>query len=89
MIKTIAKFEVEDFTKWKAGFTEAEGLRKNAGAKDGQVFQGEGNPKLVVVIIEWDNLENAKKYFQSPALKEVQQKAGVKGVPEAALLQAL
>jgi heme-degrading monooxygenase HmoA len=89
MIMTIAKFEVEDFNKWKEGFTVAEGLRKSAGAKGGQVFQGDGNPKLVAVIIEWDNLENAKKYFQNPALKEIQQKAGVKGVPDVAVLQAL
>jgi len=89
MVKTIAKFEVEDFGKWKVGFIGAEALRKSAGAKGARVFQDDGNLKLVAVIIEWDNLENAKKYFQSPALKEVQQKAGVKGVPEVAVLQAL
>ena len=89
MLMTITKFEVEDFTKWKAGFNGAEGLRKSAGAKNAQVFQGEGNPKLVAVIIEWDNLENAKKFIQNPVLKETQQKAGVKGVPVVAVLQAL
>lgn len=85
----IAKFEVEDFAKWKAGFIAAEGLRKSAGAKSTQIFRGEGNPKLVAVISEWDNVENGKKFYQSPVLKEIQQKAGVKGVPEVAVLQAL
>ena len=89
MIMTIAKFEVEDFDKWKVGFKTAEGLRKSAGAKGGQILRGDGNAKLVAVIIEWDNLENAKKFYQSPALKEIQQQAGVKSLPEVAVLQAL
>lgn len=82
MIRMLVKYEVEDFIKWKAGFLAGESLRTAAGAKSTQAFQGADNPKLVVVITEWDSLEMAKAFSQSPALREAQQKAGVLSKPE-------
>jgi heme-degrading monooxygenase HmoA len=89
MVKILMKFEVEDFAKWKEGFKVAEGLRNAAGAKGVQVLRGDDNPKLVAVITEWDDVESAKSFSQNPALKEAQKKAGVRTLPEVAVLQAL
>lgn len=82
MIKMLTKFEVEDFSKWKAGFTAAESIRTAAGAKSAQAFQSTDNPHMVIVITEWDNLDTAKAFSQSPALREAQQKAGVLSKPD-------
>ena len=89
MIKMIMKYEVEDFAKWKAGYMAAESIRKNAGAKSTQAFQGADNPKMVAVITEWDSLEKAKAFSQSPELKEAQQKAGVSTKPEVYELKSI
>lgn len=89
MVMILGKFEVEDFAKWKAGFVATEGVRKSVGVKTAQIFQGEGNPKLVLMITEWNSLEDAKKFYQSPEMKEILKKDGVKGVPEVAVLQKL
>ena len=76
------KFEVEDFPKWKAGFMAAESLKTAAGAISAHAFQGADNPKLAIVLTEWDELEKAKAYFQSPALQEALRKSGVLSIPE-------
>ncbi len=82
MFQMLTKFEVEDFTKWKAVFLAAESIRTAAGAKSTQVFQSADNPKMVVVITEWGSLEKAKSFSQSPALREAQQKSGLLTKPE-------
>ncbi len=82
MIRMLTMFQVEDFAKWKVGFMEAASLRTAAGAKSAQAFQQTENPKMVVVITEWESLEKAKSFSQSPALREAQQKSGVLGKPE-------
>jgi len=89
MIKILTKVEVEDFGKWKVGFMSAESMRKAAGSTGSQVFQSADNPKLVVAITEWESLEKAKSYSQSPGLREVQQKAGVHGKSEFYVLESL
>ena len=89
MIKMLTKFEVEDFSKWKAGFLAAESITISAGAKSAQAFQSTDNPSMVVVITEWDNLEKAKTFSQSPALREAQQKSGVLSKPEVFELKSM
>jgi heme-degrading monooxygenase HmoA len=89
MIKILTKVEVEDFAKWKVGFMANESVRKAAGSTGSQVFQNTDNPKSVVAITEWDNLEKAKAFSASPALREAQQKAGVQSKSEAYVLESL
>jgi heme-degrading monooxygenase HmoA len=90
MIQIMTKFEVEDFPKWKTNFLAAESIRVGAGgSKVAQVFQRDDNPKMVIVITEWDSLEKAKAYSQSPALREAQQKSGTLTKPEAYKLESV
>jgi heme-degrading monooxygenase HmoA len=89
MIKMLTRFEVEDFSKWKAGFLAAENIRTAAGAKSAQAFQSTDNPRMVVVITEWDSIEKAKTFSQSPTLREAQQKSGVLLKPEVYELKSM
>ena len=89
MIKILTKVEVEDFAKWKAVFIAAESLRKAAGSTGSHVFQDADNPKSVVAITEWESLDKAKSYSQSPALREAQQKGGVHSKSEVFVLESL
>jgi heme-degrading monooxygenase HmoA len=81
--------KVEDFDKWKSGFSGPEGvaMRKAAGGKSHQIFHPADDPNTVVVLIEWDNLDNARKYFQSKEFREAQPRAGVIGMPEVHFLE--
>ena len=79
--------EVEDFKKWKPVFDEHESTRKKSGSKGARIFRSKDNPNETVVIMEWDSIENAKKFATSPDLKETMQKAGVITVPDVYFLE--
>jgi len=85
----LTKFEVEDFPRWKAVFLAAESIRTAAGAKNVQIFQGSENSNMLMVITEWDSLEKAKAFSQSPGLREAQQKSGLLSKPEVFELKSM
>ena len=86
MASILVKHTVADYATWKAGFIEHSSARKSAGSKGAQVFQSAQNPNEVVVLFEWDTLENARKFTEDPDLREAMQKAGVQGRPEISFL---
>lgn len=81
---TLGVTKVKDFAKWKAGFSEPQGtaMRKKAGGKSYRIFRSEDDPNTALVFVEWDNLDNARKYYQSQEFKEAQPRVGVIGMPE-------
>ena len=81
MPKMIVQHTVQDFSKWKSVFDSVHSLRKQFGCTGEEVFQGHQNPKAVVIITHWGNLDQAQKYGQSPEMKDAMQKAGVLGPP--------
>ena len=78
--------EVEDYDKWKLLFDEHED-RQAAGSKGGVVFRNADNPNQVTVLLEWDNLENARAFTGSEDLREAMQRAGVVGPPNVYFLE--
>ena len=74
--------ESENFNKWKPVYDEHEKVRKSSGSKGARLFRSKDNPNETAVLIEWDNIENAKKFASSPNLKETMQRAGVIGMPK-------
>ncbi len=51
------------------------------GVTDDGVFQADGNPNSVTVYHEFDTIQAAKAFGDSPRLKEVMKNAGVVGPP--------
>ncbi len=82
MAHMVMKLSVQDFGKWKP-FFEANGeRRKAAGCCGALVLHSAENPNQITVITEWDSLENAKRFAETPVPKEAMEKAGVIGQPE-------
>lgn len=71
--------KVKDFEKWKSDFSSEEGanLRKRVGQKSYQMFRSANDPDTFVLLIEWDNLENARKFVQSKEHEELTQRSGI------------
>lgn len=82
MTFVLIRFSVEDFEKWKPGFEAAAALRTKAGSKGIRAFTKVDNTNEVVILGEFAGLETARQFFQSPELREAQQRAGVIGIPE-------
>jgi heme-degrading monooxygenase HmoA len=82
MVHILVHHNVKDFEKWKVHFDNHSSFRAQNGSKGGKVFQSASNPNEVFVLLEWESLESAQKFSQSPNLREVMMEAGVVGMPE-------
>lgn len=78
--------KVENFDKWKRVFDERATVRKASGSRGGRLLRNADNPDEIVMILEWDSIENARKLVASDDLKKAIKRAGVIGEPEFYLL---
>ena len=78
--------QVENFDQWKSKFDEHGATRGEAGSKGGTVYRSADNSQEVVIVLEWDNEENARAFIASQNLAEAMTDAGVTGQPMVAFL---
>lgn len=86
MVHVIIKHKVKDFSKWKLEFDDFSSVRKELGSKGGMLFRSSEDPNALMIIFEWDNVENARKFMGSEELKKKMEKAGVIVKPDIFLL---
>jgi quinol monooxygenase YgiN len=70
--------EVGDYQVWKKIFDQASGIRKEAGEISYQILKYENDANKIVHFSIWNSLDNAKLFFESPALVQIRLDAGVK-----------
>lgn len=70
--------EVDDYSKWKRGFDNAAGLRKDAGELKYQVLQYDGEDNRVVHFSQWQSHAEAKLFFESEEVQKIRDELGVK-----------
>jgi len=80
--------EVESYPAWKAVFDQAADIRRNAGEISYQLLRYDSDANNIVHFSQWTSLDNARQFFESPALVEIRKKAGVK-TPEFIYLQEI
>ena len=78
MVYVIAQLKLESYDKWKPVFDERAAIRKESGSKEARLFRNSNDQNEAVIIFEWDNKENAKKYMESANLQKTLQEAGMK-----------
>ncbi len=82
VVYLIIRHKIEDFAKWKPAFDMHGSMRERSGCKGGQLFRESGDANSMVILFEWDNIDNATNFVESADLKEAMGKAGVIGKPE-------
>lgn len=87
MTFVLVHHKVKDFDQWKPGFEDHMSSRKKAGSKGGQVFRSADDPNDVVVLLEWEDLDAARRFVDNPELPELMQKHGVIGKPAILFLE--
>lgn len=70
--------EVEAYPAWKAVFDQAGDIRKRAGEISYQLLRYDTDENNIVHFSEWSSLDNARRFFESPELTAIREKAGVK-----------
>jgi hypothetical protein len=79
----MVRHTIADYAKWRTVFDGHEAFRRANGATgEGQVYRDEGNANQVTTILEWDTVENARRFSNDSSLKEAMREAGVTGAPE-------
>ena len=89
MSNVLVQLQTKDYAIWRPVFDELAGLRKSYGCLGGQLFRRTDQPNNVAVLYEWNSAENARRYFESPELREGMKRAGVQGPPEVVFLDTL
>lgn len=77
MVHVLVKHKVKDYNKWKSVFDKNSELRKAGGEKGVRLFHNIDKPNDTVIILEWDNIENARKFYESEELKKSMKEGGV------------
>jgi heme-degrading monooxygenase HmoA len=89
MTSVMVIHKVEDYNKWKKVFDQDGAIRKVKGSKGASIFHNSNDPKQIIVITEWENLDKATNFAEAEDLKIVMKKAGVIGRPEIFYLEEL
>lgn len=76
MVYIIAQLKLESYNKWKPVFDERSVIRKEKGSKEARLFRNYNDHNEVMILFEWDNIENARKYMESESLRKTLEKEG-------------
>jgi len=88
MATMIVKHRVASFDSWKVAFDEMEATRREHGWTGHEVYRDAADPSTVVIVNHMRDLDSAKRYGASPALRTAMARAGVQGLPEIVFLDS-
>lgn len=89
MIRVLVIYNTEDFKKWKRVYESNTGDRKAHGSKEAYIYRNLENPNELEVMYIWNNVENAREYFNEDNFKNKMFAAGVVGEPEIRYLEEM
>jgi heme-degrading monooxygenase HmoA len=81
------RHNVEDYERWKPVFEEHGSTRRESGSKGVRLFRNADSPNETVILLEWDDLEKARRFAQSENLRETMERAGVADEPDIYFLE--
>jgi heme-degrading monooxygenase HmoA len=87
MMHVLVRHKVTDFNRWKDAFDSHLTARKHAGETGFRVLHSVDDPREVVLLLDWESTEEARKFMTSAELRNAMEKAGVVGAPEVQYLE--
>ena len=89
MVYVLVRHKVKDYSSWKPGFDEHGSVRKESGSKGGMLFSTLEDSNDLFILLEFDNIENARSFIGSNELKKKMEEVGVVGKPDIFFLNKL
>ncbi len=86
MVYMLMQQEVADFPLWREVFDANEAARRAAGVVSTRVFQEAERPNAVTLLVEWPEIEQARRWLDSPVLRAAMRQAGVLTTPRVTFL---
>jgi quinol monooxygenase YgiN len=87
MAYVLVRHRVKDYTAWKVVFDSGAEMQRAGGVKSYQIFHPDDDPNDLLLLHEWDSLDNARAMFANPELKKAMDQAAVIGEPEVFFLE--
>jgi len=82
MITMTVRHKVADYKAWKPVYDQHDSVRKQFGCKSDAVFSNVQDPNDVLIVLKWENKDQAMNFGQSPSLRDAEERGGVVGAPE-------
>lgn len=86
MVYVLIRHEVRDFDDWKPIFDEHDDTRIEHGQLGYQLLRGAEDDSEIVLLTEFDSVENAQAFMESDDLRERMETGGVVSEPEIVFL---
>ena len=83
------QLKVEDYAKWKESYDASAAQRKAAGELSYRLWRKADDPNELVMLCEWDTIDNAREFLASDDLAKAQDASGVTHRPECLVLEEL
>jgi quinol monooxygenase YgiN len=87
MMHILVRHKVSDYNRWKDAFDSHLTTRKRAGETGFRLFHNVEDPHEVILLLDWESTELARKFMGSDELRSAMEKAGVVGAPEIQYLE--
>ena len=81
MSHILARFKVQDYSRWKAVFDERASKRQEGGIGHSRIFRNSEDPNDIALLLEVNDQEKARQFANSQELKDAQQRGGVISPP--------
>jgi heme-degrading monooxygenase HmoA len=78
----LIRHKVGDFARWKTVYDAHAGTRKAGGSRGARLLRNADDPREVVILLEWSDLDSARRFAKSDELKQAMAKAGVADRPD-------
>jgi quinol monooxygenase YgiN len=79
MARMILIQKVSDYNQWRSVFDSMNAVRNDYGSTGAKVYRADNEPNEILVISDWKSIDQAKKFSQSPELKDARYRAGTNG----------
>ena len=87
MAHLFIRHKVKDYATWKTVFDSFIETRRAGGEKSWQIWHPDNDPNNLLLLFEWDSLDNARTFMANPDLKGAMEESGVIEPPEAYFLE--
>lgn len=78
----LVRHEVADYETWRKAYDDFDEERRGLGVRGDGVYRAVDNPNNVTAYHDFDSIEVAQAFADSPRLREVMQGAGVASAPD-------
>jgi hypothetical protein len=87
MVNVIVHHKISDYQRWRITFDASIDFRQKGGERSCRVFRNPDDADDLTLLFEWESMEKAHRFMDSPDLQNKMHQAGVVGKPEFKFLQ--